>query len=521
MCGLIAAFNRTCFAWHNTRIALISIPLVYALVLAISAQGGFPTSISHNSWRPYLADKPIGEDGYYMLTVAWNLAVTGVHGFTYNGNIETTGVQPLAVIVYAGIAKLIALFGLDKDSFVRSVIFFQGLLHTIWALSIGQLCNMVRLRLRPTHLHLGTLDFAALPALAYPAFRLFTYGLETGLYLLLFTLFLQYILRNKDRLEERPLLLGVFVGVVGLARIDFVLIIGLVLMGALIAGKVRVAKMLPAGLIAAIVLCPWFYYCYSVTGVALPSSAGAQAGMLDANNTSVRIASGFSALLDQFVPWIAASSRVEMTMIGCMVFLAGLAYVFVNKRFSDLIKPLTLWPIGITAIALVVVAGIYLITISAAHFYSRYFILISVISYVCVSCALQTQKEVVTLALICLCLFSFQSYLAFHSGRVGNTHALAAGAIASKFPQPTQVGMFQSGVTGFYNQNVFNLDGKLDHRALEKLRNGRMLDYVNERKIGAVCDWPSYIDASFKERSGFVEADAKLTPFHVCYVRIS
>ena len=37
---------------------------------------------------PYVSDKIIGEDGYYMLTVAWNLAQG--HGISYNFGEQTT-----------------------------------------------------------------------------------------------------------------------------------------------------------------------------------------------------------------------------------------------------------------------------------------------------------------------------------------------------------------------------------------------------------------------------------------------
>ena len=50
---------------------------------------------------PYLSDKPIGEDGFYMLDVAWNIANN--EGVTYS-EIPTTGIQPLVTLIYSGIA---------------------------------------------------------------------------------------------------------------------------------------------------------------------------------------------------------------------------------------------------------------------------------------------------------------------------------------------------------------------------------------------------------------------------------
>ena len=54
---------------------------------------------------PFLADKPVGEDAYYMLTVAWNIA--DGQGIVYNYDHSTTGIQPLSTFVYAGLAWMV------------------------------------------------------------------------------------------------------------------------------------------------------------------------------------------------------------------------------------------------------------------------------------------------------------------------------------------------------------------------------------------------------------------------------
>jgi len=45
------------------RIALLAAPLIYACVLAVFAQKGFPTDRSQPGFWPFLADKPVGEVG--------------------------------------------------------------------------------------------------------------------------------------------------------------------------------------------------------------------------------------------------------------------------------------------------------------------------------------------------------------------------------------------------------------------------------------------------------------------------
>jgi len=83
--------------------------MLYACVLAVMARNGFPTDVRQASFWPFLSDKPVGEDGYYMLTVAWNLATDW--RFEYNGDILTTAIQPLTVVLYAMLAKLALVLG--------------------------------------------------------------------------------------------------------------------------------------------------------------------------------------------------------------------------------------------------------------------------------------------------------------------------------------------------------------------------------------------------------------------------
>jgi hypothetical protein len=505
--------------WPSARLALIAAPLIYACSMAVFAQTGFPTSLRQTDFWPFLADNPVGEDGYYMLTVAWNLATKGL--FAYNGDIETTGVQPLAVAIYAVLAKLALALGGTKDSFVRVVVAFQALLFVAWAIVVGRTCEQASSRPERTDVQPTALDFAVMPALAFPAFRWFIYGLETGLYLLVFTIFLNFVLRHENELASRPLRLGLFGGLACLTRIDFTIVLGVALAIASARKKVRPTQLLQAAAVIVLMLLPWIAYCYLVSGVPWPSSAGAQSELLTLGNARGRIIAAVVALMEQGVPWVAASARPEMAVAALLVALIAVLYLSLTRRWASLVMPLARWPISTFGIALVALAGLYVATIWAAHFYSRYFILLSVITYICVAATLRTPREAAALGAVCLALFVSQSYLAFHSGRIGNSHSMAAGAIDRYFPREVRIGMFQSGVTGFYHPNVINLDGKLDHEALDKLRKGRILDYIKEKRIVAVCDWPGYLGDKGMDQiknSEFNQAQFALTPLHVCYV---
>ena len=117
----------------------IFIFLLYAIVLALGSNQKYPTKIYYNNFFPYLADKPLSEDGYYALTVAWNIAEG--KGITYNFNRPTTGIQPLSVFVFAAIAKVVIAAGENKISFVRAIIIFSILLEVFFFFIVKNISN--------------------------------------------------------------------------------------------------------------------------------------------------------------------------------------------------------------------------------------------------------------------------------------------------------------------------------------------------------------------------------------------
>ena len=98
-----------------------------------------------------------------------------------------------------------------------------------------------------------------------------------------------------------------------------------------------------------------------------------------------------------------------------------------------------------------------------------------------------------------------QTIGSLHTGRVGNSHAVSAGYIANNFnSQEFIIGSFQSGVIGFFNNNVINLDGKLDHKSLRALSVSKknknydeLIKYINLRNINVIIDWNGYINNCF------------------------
>ncbi len=136
----------------------------------------------------------------------------------------------------------------------------------------------------------------------------------------------------------------------------------------------------------------------------------------------------------------------------------------------------------------------------ASHFYTRYF---SPLSLPCVvllgSLALHVAAKrlgAIT-AMGGLAALGFLAIVAMLStGRIGAENTMYTGQLAlvrSVVPDGTLVAAGQSGTLGYFRDNVVNLDGKVNPGVLPY--EGRKHDYLDERDIGWLCDWPEHIEA--------------------------
>jgi len=73
-------------------------------------------------------------------------------------------------------------------------------------------------------------------------------------------------------------------------------------------------------------------------------------------------------------------------------------------------------------------------------------------------------------------------------------HSVTAGYIAKEMPNEI-VGAFQSGVIGFVNSKVINLDGKVNFEVLPYIKQGNIDAYLQKNEqIKVIIDWPGYIE---------------------------
>lgn len=520
-------------SWRRVVLLCTALILGYSVFLAVGSLKGFPSSLHVSGIMPYLSTRPVGEDGFYMLTVAWNLAAG--RGLAYNFGEPTTGIQPLATLIFGGLAFIVRLAGGDKWTFVRAVIVCGSVTLIAYSYLImkiaAKLVSALPASERKVAGYAVALSFA-MSALDFTLFRIFSYGLETGFYLLCLAATLLVSLQLAEGPKSRlrcVIAFGVLCGVTGLARLDFGVVLPVALVMLMRRRILSVAESALASVIALIIVSPWFGYVKWISGHWMPSSGGAQSHPPHALGEMIfRISKGLTAAFDNLNPWIYSGMRIPLGVIAAFT-LAGVLYL--TFRTGRAGRPLTtpmmrVWWIWL--ISYVPLVALYVLLFWDTHFYVRYFTPLALLAcpplaLVLASATRHSKHMRMALMAAQLVCFSGFAVLLLHLGDVGSgEHAITAGFLRQPAFSRLVVGAFQSGTNGYFNENVVNLDGKLDYAALDCLERNRIDRYIDSRRIDLIVDWPKYInriDPTYLRRN-FVRLDVKPNNQCVVYKRI-
>ncbi len=472
--------------------------LVYVGLLAAFSFGGFPTDMVSTSHWPTLIDKPVGEDGYYMLTVADNIATHG--RILYNHGVPATGIQPLATLMFAALDWVVKLCGGGSIALIRSVLVLGALLFVLFAWGVSRAAAaLAPAEHRRTSAGIGFL----LTLCSYTLFRLFTYGLETGIYLLLLLLCFRITLRMAQ--EGRcgmplALLLGLCGGLAGQARIDFGIVFAVLLGTLLLYRWMRWGEALVSGTLALVVVAPWFLFVHSISGSWLPTSGKAESTLVAGATFMQRAGAMALGVAGEVMPWCYGVVSTETTIVAVLSAALVTWCILSKGGLKRIVASVYLSPHGrMWLVCLGVLLPTYLLLFNATHFYYRYMAPLAVLtlpaSAVVLARFATVRRNLAFIAvLLCACFVSWTAG-ALHSGRLGNSQTLAAGYIHRYFPD-ARVGAFQSGVVGFFNPNVENLDGKLNGGALVAAAHHQLPQFIDKEHIDVLVDWPSVFRAN-------------------------
>jgi hypothetical protein len=490
----------------SPRVA-IALVAAYGVFIAVFSSAGFPPSLADGRAMPWLAAKPLAHDGYYVLGAAWNLAETG--SFESRPGVPAAGVQPLAALADAGLARCVQAAGGDRWQIARAAIVFQTALLAAFALIAGRIAARMA---SAEHRRRAAAAAAAVAAAAnFTMFRLFATGLDTGLYLVLFA---ACVLYSMDRLPSGragaagAVRMGLLAGAAGLARIDFgaMLAAWLVIMAA--RRRIGLTHALIIGVAALAAVAPWLAWVHARTGHWAPPSAAARAELVSAAEVLPRARDMAIALMDHLAPWAFTGGRASGALLALASAVAVLWWTrpatgptaLKDARDSDARASFTAWAAAAACLALLYSAA------SAATFsYVRYAAPCSVLiipwwaaRVAAADTEVRARRRAAAWSMSLAACFAAWAVASMHTGRVGGLYAVEAGVIAREDRlSATRVGVFKNGVAAYFFDNVVNIDPAVDSHVDLSARGG-LGPYLDAEGVGALVGSGEDIHAALR-----------------------
>ena len=459
------------------------------------------------------------EDGYYMQTVARNLALG--HGLSISdGTIQTNGVQPLATFLFALFHYLA---GGDKVGGIAGVMLFSFFVSVASAWAFYSLSRKL-LRGHPDERMLSML-VASLWFASPTIVGLSMNGLETGLYLLVslvtLNLFANLLASDSNRWTLKQMAeLGFMFGLCFLVRNDAAFMIAAVLLTRWVfcwpttpeAWRQRIIEAFVPGLISIVIALPWLIYNYRLFGSIVPISGISEA--LDAHfgGNLIQVPAPLFDFVTLVLPIpLSLRTSVPVVCVGVIIIIAACVLGSYSLwRQSRSARPV-LVTYGVFGALLIGFYGLYF---GAMYFMSRYLV---VLSPICALCGFMAAYQVMQrLIRADLRWVAFRSAMAlalvlavglnlriYHKGQ-HQDHFQVVGWVERHVTPATWVGAPQSGTLGYFHDRTINLDGKVDPEALRaKLVDGSVLGYAVASKIKYIVDWFGIGTWSRSDKDGF------------------
>ncbi|MDY0083474.1 MAG: hypothetical protein RBR74_09860 [Ignavibacteriaceae bacterium] len=467
--------------------------IIYVIVLSFFSKGDFPESGFNNSYFPYLSERPLTEDGFYSLKIAWNIG-TG-KGITYNFEQPTTGFQPLYVFILSIFAFIVSGLGGDKIVFLRLVILLSGFTALLLSYVFYRLINGFK---KTEHQKTLMIFIFLLVLFNFKLFLNLFNGLETGIYLIF--LVLSMILSQKIIEQKKSsgllILFGFILGLTVLARIDSILIVLFILLTLLFTRALSKKEFVLISLIAFSTLLPWLYFVLVTQGSIIPSSVSVQTG-LTSTEFSYRIDQFFFSIFSNYIPWLHSGQTQSLIIyILTLIFI-----VYLYKYQKAFIKNFFKIPIiKYWSVAILISSIVYLIFAYQPYFFFRYLSIHILIAIPFLALlitnllAYRLSKFKSSFIAIVLVIFFLNAGYYFHYPKQVTGLALRTSFIEKNKLFEQKIGMAQSGISGYFFNNILNLDGKVNNEALKAIKGNYLFNYITRENISVLIEWEEWFD---------------------------
>lgn len=434
---------------------------------------------------PVLDDHLLVDDSYICFDIANNIS----HGNgPVSGSTVSNGFQPLYVFI---ISPLFSLFENDKVIPIHISLIILALFN-IMAMYILALYTALI-----TKKGYSVLFFCILWALHPYILENTLNGLETAVstFFVALTLFYYTFKYNSQAVGFRSsVLLGVFIGLSMLARIDSALLSILIACHYLFFTKEnnygeRIKNLLIVSFSAFCIMLPWWVYSYTITGDIFQISGKAVRYM------SMMAAEERGEMIQHRIDMVVYALRVLLLktwgLFTLCSFLAVVWFISLKNKTEGIKDYISHYGI-ITSLFLVSFIA-YTMYVFGYWFFERYLFIWAI--FLTLSTAyfvdrIPFSSKIVHYSLlfcsIAVCLIQ-KDFYRFVNGYDRNKGGyMDIGLWAGKtFPKGTVIGSPQSSALGYFadNMTVVNLDGVVNKECYDSLRAKNIMPYIMKRKI--------------------------------------
>lgn len=443
------------------------------------------------------------EDGYFMLTIARNLAIG--NGFSIGaGEIPTNGTQPLTTFIWS-VAFMIA--GGERALGVRLTLILELIGSCVAAFMVYRLgCRVFARRANSKAI---SAIAAAIWFVSPIACRHTMNTLETG-YNAMVALFVAYVFIEPDGPSRQPwsikkcIPVGVLLGIAFWTRNDSVFLILSACLTYVIGGFTygmprtveRFGRSIVFGLISIVVASPWLAYNYLEFGNIMPVSGRAEAlTRIGRSNVMDLPPVLFEYMFGAFpIPERIESMVVVVVVCAVVVVITALIAIPRLRRAATDIERSYFVFVAIYAAGLI---GFYGEFFGAGWFLSRYLFPLAAFFALVLSAVLMEKRErlgkllplVGVLFIVASTVANVRTYL---NGKA-HPHFQVIRYAQKNIPERIWVGGVQTGTLGFFHDRTINLDGKVNIAAYHSLVGGYRGRYVEAGRVELLLDWDGLV----------------------------
>lgn len=464
------------------------------------------------AWQPIavLITKNLPDDAFYYFLLAHNAVAVGQ--VSVDGLNVTNGFHPLWWLL------LLPLFG---GAAVLGDLPIHLALTAASVIDLVSICGVALIATQLTKQAKFGLVAAFLYAFNPVVILQVTNGLETSLAIATLVAFWWVLIRVIAEPGNRrlTLALGLAAGLAFLVRSDSAIYLALALLPVAYRNR-RLADGRPwlaAGALAAAMALPWFVWSklavgtwFQESGVAVPYAIRERVRLQHGDDLLVLIQETWRQLTVPNFWWRGDASGLPLIIGLGLWFAVGVGLLIRWRRSRSGPEMFAIVPL--------LAGGVVLLLIHAGvRWYPRvwYFTPLAAVFGVCAALCAETfaaggRRLFVAIAGFMAYYLAAGFILWFVGLYPWQRHMLAASAWLSQHTDPAStVGSFNSGIYAYYSQRrTVNLDGVVNHAALEAVRQRAILPYLQETGIEFLVDtdWAIHTEYALFMGAGYPEA---------------